>query len=210
MVLVNGNTCLVCEGRFSSKEATINHYKEQHLNFSYICDVCGMYFQRRISMDLHYVKCRTKSTKPSTSVQSADAGDIHKNNKKRAALVAFNEVGANVADSSKKVSKVSDANRESCTADPSSAVNAMVYKRLLLKNASLLLCTGCNSRFTNANEIRDHFETVHKLKAFFCDGCNNAYATKSNMYRHAKQCKGHLVSGIHRFGFPFVWSVTCD
>lgn len=60
-VLVNEDKCLVCEGRFNSNEAAIKHYKEQHLHFSYVCDVCEMYFQRNASLDIHYATVHPKS-----------------------------------------------------------------------------------------------------------------------------------------------------
>lgn len=190
MVLVNGDKCLVCEGRFSSIEATVKHYKEQHLNFSYICDVCEMYFQHSVNLDRHYVESHVKPTEPSTSAQSPGVGDV-RNTRKRTASVTFNEVGTTVADSSNMVSNESDEIRVLVTFNPSPAANQNVNKnkRQLLKFASELFCGECDIHFTNVNEIRGHFNTVHGFAAFFCDKCNSAYSSSSNMFRHARNCK---------------------
>lgn len=95
-VQLNNEICFRCDGRFDSAEAAIKHYKEQHLNFSYICEKCGDYFQHNSSLDIHYAKSHPKAgVSPDASSPSANTVGISGNRiaARRTASVAFDKTG---------------------------------------------------------------------------------------------------------------------
>lgn len=178
---VNDAQCLKCEGRFDSHETAIKHYKEQHLNFSYICDVCTMYFQQNANLDKHYAESHPKeSTSADVSTSSATlVATRSKNQLKRSATVA---VGEN-ASSAKAVSRPGPAftRKKSVIANLS-----MREKMMFMKHFNLKKCYQCEIEFNTTPEIAQHFRIDHLAETYVCEECNNAYLSAHSRYKHKR------------------------
>lgn len=192
--MVCGEKCLVCEGRFASNEATIQHYKEQHLNFSYICDVCELYFQHNANLNVHYASCHNTTC---TSNPSAHTDGNLIQNKKRTAETAFNGTDdrgmIGFAGPSKVGPPTSGGKRVEATTYSSAKTQLTANKRQLMKYARKLRCLDCAIHFSNKLKIKIHFDVVHRLQMYFCDDCHNVYTLRSNLCRHAKRCNANRV-----------------
>lgn len=185
-VLVNDDKCLVCKGRFNSAKAAIKHYKEQHLNFSYICDACEMYFQHNSSLDVHYATCHAnaiilkKLPVPSAKIVNTNTTAIR--NTKRAAPIAFDE------------------NFESVVAVPSAkkkliiATASYAQKRQSMASFNELHCLDCNIDFASTPEIAEHFKIQHETDVFICDDCNHVYLSSKARCKHRQ--KAHKVKVV--------------
>lgn len=174
-VLVNNDQCLVCEGRFNSTDAAIKHYKEHHLNFSYICVVCEIYFKHNASLDVHYVTSHGNSCTPRPS-SNPSTSTVHSTS---------NHADGHEALSSKKSKK--NINLKNA---------AITHKRQAMKSFKEKRCMDCEIDFDSTHEILVHFRIEHKIEVFICGDCNSVYLQRSslNIHKKMKHAGGAMVS----------------
>lgn len=180
-LLISGDQCLECEARFPSNEAAIVHYKAQHLRFSYICDVCQLYFQRNSTLDVHYATCHARSTVASNAPSNLPTISNGQPNFKlfAAKLVARKSTTA--------TNKPGPPPKKGRNSKKFLAKASRLEKRRIMKIFNQKHCLGCKMDFPSTPEITQHFKEEHQTDVFICTACNKAYLSAQALSLHRKQ-----------------------
>lgn len=163
----------MCKEKFQSNEAAIKHYKQQHLYFSYICDKCEQYFQRKCAFDDHHATLHGRSidTAVATISRNGEPNNI------RSASIA------------------SDRNSNKFVAAPAAKKRIIISenathgdKLRFMKCFNRKHCVECGIDFRSTNEIAQHFDNEHQMEVYMCSLCSRGYLHESSMQQHRREC----------------------
>lgn len=163
---IHFNECQVCDCKFTSNDEAIKHYKVEHLNFTYICDMCQMNFSQSGDLDIHYVVCGADPTSPSTASKTATAF----NGSSSSQIKGIQNISACHVDC--------DAASEDC------AAAAMLNDSELIEFYDEY-CMECEMEFENSREFAEHFDAEHDV--FVCTVCKVGFIEPALLRKHFAQ-----------------------
>lgn len=163
---IHFNECQVCDCKFTSNEEAIKHYKVEHLNFTYICDMCKMSFSQSCDLKIHYVLCGTNATLPSEASKTA-------------------MVSNGCSGTQKKQTKgISACHVEYGTAHEDCAADAMLNDSELIEFYDEY-CMECEMEFENSRKFAEHFDAEHDV--FVCTTCKVGFMEPALLKKHFEQ-----------------------
>lgn len=176
---VHFNECQVCVCKFNSNDDAIKHYKVEHLNFTYICDMCKMNFSQSCDLEVHYVICGTNPTLPSEASKTS---------------IVSNGTSA----SQNKGTKVINACHVDCgTRNKDCGADAMLNDSELIEFYDEY-CMDCEMEFNSSREFAEHFDAEHDI--FVCSACKIGFMEPALLKRHFAEKHGEDKYSTYHYG----------
>lgn len=157
----DSNDCRMCSSHLDSAEEMIEHFKHQHLHFTYICEMCGMDFPQKSDFNNHNVAC----ARACGSILSIARNDNQ----------SQNEVGAssNCHDHEHDDSYAAGGH---CAADDEGLDDTEFI------DCCDEYCLECEMDFGNSREFAEHFDAEHDI--FICTICKIGYLDPNSLKKH--------------------------
>lgn len=164
------NCCAKCECRFPSYEAALKHYKEQHLNYRYVCVKCQQCFDVHENLERHYT---VEHPRPCTSAEALSSRALPSTS---AAMSPSLTNGNDSTTSANDQPNSTDSHAKQKKTFADLTISKQIsYRRGFQKNR----CNICCKQFPTVDDIVRHLESDHNTEVHPCRRCNRMFLLRS-------------------------------
>lgn len=183
----DSDDCRMCSGHFDSAEEMIDHFKHQHLHFTYNCEMCGKDFSQKSDLHIHSVAC----ARASESILSTASSGNQDQNEVDASINCQGHDDCNTAggycaaDESLDDSEFIDCCEEYCLECELDFGNLREFAEHFDLEHDIFICTICKIGFLEPNALKKHFALKHAGEKYatyyYGNELRKSYANRTEM-----------------------------
>ncbi|CAH0546670.1 unnamed protein product [Brassicogethes aeneus] len=184
--------CKTCKKIVCIKQFLNYHLKRHKLSNTYLCELCGLSFQKYILFKRHKLSHKTKYKPVKRSIIAHKCTNCKKNFKTK----------TNFTEHQNFCLGILPFNCTDKLCDKKFASSTKLKNHIKLKHEKkfIAICSICNIGFIKLSDYKSHKITHSADKKFSCEKCGKNYKTLSNLNFHMK---------VHSDKLPFICEL-CD